>query len=305
MNRSTDSLKIKQASRGAIRIRSVNIVLVILTVVIAALLFGTYRSLGTLAAQPEAGGASGAALRGLLLRQEVLTLLLVLVVVCAVLAVIFLILAPLRKYTAAIRANRLLTMHGAHELRYLAEAYNLMYEENRKHNESLRYLVEHDHLTGLLNRSAFDKLRREKQHDSIALLMIDVDKFKEINDGYGHDTGDRVLQKVAYQLGQSFRASDYPCRIGGDEFAVIMTDMNPSLQNAVQTKVDIVGAHLRDTEDGLPPVTLSVGVAFSRQCGPEDDIFKLADSALYRVKTGGRGSLAFYDPALDRKAAEV
>lgn len=301
MNRSVDSLKIKQASRGAIRIRTVNVVVVLLALVIAIALFAAIHSMsGMIGELRVANAGTSDALRLLLLRQEVLAVLLLLVIVAAILAVIFLILLPLGRYIAEIRENRLLTMHGAYELRYLAEAYNLMYEENQKHNDSLRYLVEHDHLTGLLNRGAFDKLRREKQHDSIALLMIDVDKFKEINDGYGHDAGDRVLQKVAYQLRQSFRASDYPCRIGGDEFAVIMTDMSPALQDAVRAKVDIVSAHLRDTEDGLPVVTLSVGVAFSRQCGPEDDIFRLADAALYRVKANGRGAIAFYDPELDQ-----
>ena len=301
MKRSVDSAKIKQASRGAIPIRTVNLLVIAFAIAVSAVLLKTIRETTLLAEGTlRLEGEAAAALEGLMHRQQVLIILLLLVIVISVLSVIVLILMPIRKYIAQIQENRMLTMYGAHELRYLAEAYNLMYEENQKHNDSLRYMVEHDHLTGLLNRGAFESLRNEKEHDSIALLLIDVDCFKGINDNYGHDVGDQVLQKVAYLLGQSFRASDFPCRIGGDEFAVIMTDMNPALKDAVQTKVDIVSAGLQNTGDGLPAVTLSIGVAFSRQCRPEDNIFKLADAALYRVKDEGRNGCAFYDPEKDK-----
>ena len=296
MKRSVDSVKIKQAARGSVHILAVNLLVILLSIVIAWALLHSIRSMMRLAALD----ASAATLETLMLRQEVLTILLLAVILISVLSVTVLILLPVRKYTAQIRENRELTMHGAYELRYLAEAYNLMYEENQKHQESLRYRAEHDHLTGLLNRGAFDALRRDKEHDSIALLLIDVDKFKTINDTYGHDTGDRVLQKVAGLLEGSFRASDYPCRIGGDEFAVIMTDMNPDLKPAVLDKIAFVSAGLKNTADGLPEATLSIGVAFSRQCRPEDDIFKLADAAQYRIKGGGRNGCAFYDPAIDK-----
>lgn len=303
MKRWVDSVKIKQASRGSVHIRMVNILLVVLAVVISVALLSTIGSTMRLVQEIQSvQGAVAGALEALILRQQVLAILLLAVLLLCVLSVTVLILLPMRGYIAQIQENRELTMRGAYELRYLAEAYNLMYEENRKHQESLRYRAEHDHLTGLLNRGAFETLRRDKEHDSIALLLIDVDMFKSINDNYGHDVGDRVLQKVAGLLAGSFRASDYPCRIGGDEFAVIMTDMNPSLKQAVLNKIEFVSAGLKNTADGLPAATLSIGVAFSRQCRPEDDIFKLADAAQYRIKGGGRNGCAFYDPELDKAA---
>ena len=306
MKRSVDSVKIKQASRGSVHISTISGVVIIVALVLAALLLTSIHATERLVA--EAKGVQGVAaetLERLVMRQEFLTVLLVVVVLAMVLAVVLLILVPMRKYTAQIRENRTLTMHGAYELRYMAEAYNLMYEENRKHQEALRYRAEHDPLTGLLNRGAFESLRREKEHDSIALLLIDVDHFKGINDTYGHDMGDRMLQKVAGLLEGSFRASDYPCRIGGDEFAVIMTDMNPELKQAILSKIEFVSVGLKDTADGLPEATLSIGVAFSRQCRPEDDIFKLADAAQYRIKDNGKNGCAFYDPEIDKVTPTV
>lgn len=305
MKRSTDSVKINQAARGSVRLRLINgAVLVLAAVIAAAMLAELHAMRQALARAGALDGPEAGLLRALLGRETALTVALLAVCVLSVVSVLLLVLRPLSKYIVQIRENRMLNMHGAFELRYLAEAYNLMVEENRKHNDSLRYLVEHDHLTGLLNRAAFDKLRRDMEHEAIALLLLDVDKFKEVNDTLGHETGDLVLQRVAFILEQSFRASDYPCRIGGDEFAVIMTDMNPDLREAVERKLDMIRGGLRDAEGDLPGVTLSVGVAFSRQCRPEDNIYRMADAALYRVKEAGRDGFAFFDNALDRDRLE-
>ena len=149
-------------------------------------------------------------------------------------------------------------------------------------------------MTGLVNRGAFEKLRSEYAHGDVALMLIDVDKFKDVNDIYGHDIGDRMLQKVSGLLTLNFRASDYPCRIGGDEFAVIMTEMTPELRGIILDKLEQVKIGLRDTGDGLPEATLSIGVAFSSDCEPGQDLFKLADAALYRITERGRNGCAFY-----------
>ncbi len=290
MKRSIDSVKIHQASQGSLHLRVVLAILTAAACCVAVILFLSIH---------RAYLAADGALFPFFARQQVLTAALLVLCLLEAAAVFLLVLLPLRRYIAQIRENQTLTMHGACELRYLAAAYNLMVEENQKHNDSLRYIAEHDHLTGLLNRGAFDKLRKELEHSAIALLLIDVDKFKEVNDTWGHEAGDRVLQQVAQLLCGSFRTSDYPCRIGGDEFAVIMKDMNPSLRQAVLNKISQLNKSLSAMGSEFPRVTLSIGVAFSRQCGPEDDIFRLADAALYRVKSLGRNGCAFYDPAED------
>ena len=130
--------------------------------------------------------------------------------------------------------------------------------------------------------------------DPVALLLIDVDEFKKINDGFGHDTGDLVLKKVASLLQEQFRANDCPARIGGDEFAVIMTDIKPILKDVIINKLISITAELKNPRDGLPEVTLSVGIAFSPS-GMADELYKKSDKALYYVKEHGRNGYKFYD----------
>ena len=126
------------------------------------------------------------------------------------------------------------------------------------------------------------------------MLIIDVDRFKTINDQYGHDVGDRALCLVAALLQQNFRAEDYICRIGGDEFSVIMVHANSSMRDLVEEKIRRINEILKTPKDGLPPISLSVGVAFGDRENPTDDIVKDADTALYRAKSTHRGSCEFY-----------
>ena len=95
----------------------------------------------------------------------------------------------------------------------------------------MKHQAEHDPLTELLNRRSFDKILKlyEEDESSFALILADVDTFKSINDTCGHAAGDRILKKVAALLQSMFRSVDYVCRIGGDEFAIIMVDMTREL----------------------------------------------------------------------------
>ena len=97
-----------------------------------------------------------------------------------------------------------LPVKGSEELQNLAESYNEMYEENRRTSEHLKHVAEHDALTRLYNRWAFESFREQFTED-VALLLLDVDGFKGFNDVYGHDVGDRVLQKVAKLMKHCFR----------------------------------------------------------------------------------------------------
>ena len=130
--------------------------------------------------------------------------------------------------------------------------------------------------------------------EHMALILIDVDYFKSINDNYGHAVGDRVLKRVADMMRRSFRSVDILCRIGGDEFAVVMTRVNSSMRQLVLNKINQINDVLQHPKDDLPPVSLSVGVAFSDRENPKGDIFKDADDALYRVKEGGRKGCIIY-----------
>lgn len=233
-------------------------------------------------------------LHTLLRRQQVLTVLLFAVFVAMIVINAAFVMWPLRVYSSRIQEGRSLPDMGARELRHLSDAYNVMYEENLKNRDVLRRRAEHDHLTGLYNRSVFEQLIEAYAGESYALLVIDVDCFKEINDSFGHDVGDAVLQKLSGLLSRTFRATDYPCRIGGDEFVVFMTEMTEDLKRVVDDKVKVVADGMKDASDGLPSATLSVGVAFSDGTVPGELVFKNADQALYKVKEAGRNGYAFH-----------
>lgn len=142
----------------------------------------------------------------------------------------------------------------------------------------------------LLNRRSFDQILSlyEKDRSSFALILADMDVFKQINDTCGHDTGDRILKRVAALLHTTFRSTDYVCRIGGDEFAVIMVDMSRELYYTITDKIAEINGLLAVPEDGLPAVSLSAGVAFSDENGFCGSLFRAADSALYTAKAHGR-----------------
>ena len=204
-----------------------------------------------------------------------------------------LIIRPMSRSTQHINNNEPLPMKGSKEFYCLAEAYNKMLASSKQHQEELSYEATHDELTGLYNRKMFEDERDLLADESVAMLIIDVDHFKEVNDTYGHDTGDMVLKKVGAALTASFRLEDCICRIGGDEFAVIMRQMDSSLKHVVRQKIENVQRKLNMPDD-LPHVSLSIGAAFTDDEGPEENIFKKADKALYKIKEHGRDGYAFY-----------
>lgn len=216
--------------------------------------------------------------------------------------IIVLIIKPLQLYINCIKDEKRLDIMGSYEFKYLALTYNDIYELKASHEALLRQRAEHDALTGLINRGAFEQIKQLFTNNpiSLALLLIDVDKFKGINDSYGHETGDRILVKVAAVIKESFRSNDYPARVGGDEFAVILTDIDVEEKEIIQAKVQRINEMLMHPTDGLPSVSLSVGGAFSKR-GFVDDLYAHADSALYAVKENGRCGCRFYEDLEEQK----
>ena len=156
-----------------------------------------------------------------------------------------------------------ITPTGVEELRFVTRIYNHILQENRTVREKLSHEASHDALTGLFNRGAYDLLMESTDKRHMALILIDVDYFKSVNDTYGHAVGDRVLKRVADLMRASFRSVDILCRIGGDEFVVVMTRVNSSMSQLVHSKINRMNDLLQHPKDDLPPVSLSVGVAFS------------------------------------------
>ena len=227
--------------------------------------------------------------------QTFLTVLFLLIVLGIVVIITVLVRRPLTRMVTLMETQETIPPTGAEELRFVTRTYNAVLEENKAARERLSHEASHDALTGLFNRGAYDMLMKSVDTSHMALLIIDVDYFKTVNDTYGHVTGDRILQRVAEVLQRNFRSVDIICRIGGDEFVVVMTRVNSSMRPLVANKIERANDFLLHPKDDLPPVSLSVGVAFSDRDNPQGDIFTDADTALYRAKEAGRNGYAFYE----------
>ena len=179
--------------------------------------------------------------------------------------------------------------------------------ERRQNEQQIIYLAEHDHLTGLPNRANFlrtlDKLT--SAGGQTAVFLLDLDKFKGVNDTSGHAAGDQMLQEVAGRLKSEIGEGDVVARLGGDEFAVVQRLDSSSHDDAVSLALRLIDVVTRPYElDGLPArVGLSIGVARSPEQGRDSaDLLKKADIALYVVKSEGRNGFRIYDAEMSRIA---
>ncbi|MBE7003634.1 MAG: GGDEF domain-containing protein [Ruminococcaceae bacterium] len=237
-------------------------------------------------------------MRSLLETQRLLVFALIMIFIIVIMMNSFLVINPLMKGILHIRTEQPIPISGSYEFQYLARTYNLMYAANQKKANALAYEASHDKLTGLYNRVEYDELIKSPDMLSSALLLIDVDKFKSVNDTFGHDMGDRVLVHISKVLRESFRSDDMICRIGGDEFATIMVNCGPQFTDLIRGKIERINTKLQNPTDDLPPISVSVGVAFGAEEHGTGNIIKDADLALYQVKEHGRCGVAFFEPSL-------
>ena len=232
-------------------------------------------------------------MQNLLFQLRISVALLLCVIMVLVLVLLIYVLKPLNNYIKQIKKNEPLVASGSHELRYLANAYNAMYEYNSKRIMQLREFAERDALTGISNKNGYDNFLAKHTRD-IALLLIDIDDFKEFNRVYGRDTGNAVMEKLAGALSHAFRSTDFPCRIESDLFAVIMTNMNSNMREAVLNKIALVNSIMADDSDDLPEITFSVGAVFSTEGMSDHEIYEAAESALELAQNNGLNRIAFY-----------
>ena len=183
---------------------------------------------------------------------------------------------------------------GANEFRYLARAYNKMYEVYRRSLEHLNFRASHDELTGAYNRAGYDLLLSGIDLDSTYMLLFDIDNFKGINDTYGHEIGDKVLVKMVKTLKNNFRADDYVCRIGGDEFIVFMVHVGMEQQSLISSKIEQINREMADISDGLPPASVSVGVTHGSEAADAEALFEDTDKAMYQAKKNGKHTYRFH-----------
>jgi len=167
------------------------------------------------------------------------------------------------------------------------------------------YLSTHDPLTGLPNRALFhDRLRHalaqaRRAKSRMALLFIDLDNFKTINDTLGHDTGDELLKQAANRLRETVRDVDTVARLGGDEFTAVLSDCSAEVADQVSRRiVDDLSASFNIDGRSLF-VSASIGVAFYPEDGDDSSaLVRAADAAMYRAKEQGRSRVEFFKPEL-------
>jgi diguanylate cyclase (GGDEF)-like protein len=180
--------------------------------------------------------------------------------------------------------------------------------EQRRSEAKIIHMAQHDALTGLPNRV---RMRVRMDHalaitreggSGLAVLMLDLDRFKEVNDTLGHPTGDKLLQAVAARLLECVRETALIARLGGDEFAVIDYVTNPVVEaTALADKISHALCEPFDLGDHQVTIGTSIGIAIAPRDGTDPDgILKSADLALYSAKSGGRGSFRFFEPELDQ-----
>ncbi|MDD9909141.1 MAG: EAL domain-containing protein [Ahrensia sp.] len=189
-------------------------------------------------------------------------------------------------------------------------------QERRLRNSQarIRRMAERDALTDLYNRRAFDHALEEAvranleagdQADDLALLVFDLDRFKSINDGYGHSTGDVLLKAVAERISRVFRQTDHVARIGGDEFAAICKGCTrESAVAKARELIEIVNQPYTVNDIELS-VGVSVGVSvFCAKTKSADELVTAADLALYAAKNDGRGTVAVFHKRMAEQASE-
>jgi diguanylate cyclase (GGDEF)-like protein len=182
-------------------------------------------------------------------------------------------------------AHRFLEAAAVEASAALGRVYSLREAETRASTDAL---------TGLPNRRYFDEYlgllaRRRRAEDRVGVLMIDIDRFKRLNDTFGHGVGDHVLRAVAQAIAGAVRDDDVPARFGGEEFAVLLKNPTPGVAIEVGERVRRSVAQLDLRRMGVPGVSVSVGVAVADESDePLDAIIDRADQALYRAKRAGR-----------------
>jgi diguanylate cyclase (GGDEF)-like protein/PAS domain S-box-containing protein len=172
--------------------------------------------------------------------------------------------------------------------------------DRRRYLDRLAHLADHDVLTGLANRRRFDSelqrhLDRCRRHGPVgALLLLDLDNFKQVNDSLGHNAGDELLVNIAGLLRRSIRGTDVVARLGGDEFAILLTDGDQAAaQRVADLVVERIGAHAATLDGVARRVTASVGVVtFLAASEHSADILALADMTMYDAKEAGRNQVA-------------
>jgi diguanylate cyclase (GGDEF)-like protein/PAS domain S-box-containing protein len=186
---------------------------------------------------------------------------------------------------------------------FVSISYDLT--ERKRADEYIHHIAHHDSLTGLPTRTLLrDRVevsieRAKRSDDQLAILMVDLDNFKRVNDSLGHHAGDTVLCEISRRLKTCIRKSDTIARMGGDEFVVLLTNLRSSkdADEICQKLLNTIAQPIRIGKHEII-VTASIGIGLYPGCDDVDTLFKNADVAMYRVKASGRNGAQFYTPGI-------
>lgn len=178
--------------------------------------------------------------------------------------------------------------------------------------ETIHHLAYHDALTDLPNRRMYiqhvtkEIMQAKRFQSNMAVLFLDMDRFKDINDSFGHDVGDLLLIETARRLQACVEQGDIVARLGGDEFTILLRQIKEQPQ--AEMVAQRIMAELQkpfDLNGHLMSISCSIGIALFPQDGDQaEDLLKRADTALYSVKSQGRNGYAFFDPTMEAKSLE-
>ncbi|MDX2370304.1 MAG: GGDEF domain-containing protein [Colwellia sp.] len=184
--------------------------------------------------------------------------------------------------------------------------------KRKKAEDKIYHQANYDSLTGLANRNLFiDRFEQsiavaKRENKSVALLFIDLDGFKHVNDNFGHSKGDQLLKYAAQRLETAVRTSDSIARLSGDEFAIMLCGDNDVYRNEkVATKVLTELAMPFQLAEKEAHVTASIGIAIFPDDGHlSEDLLAKADSAMYKAKEKGKNNVQFFTKEMDTKAQQ-
>ena len=184
--------------------------------------------------------------------------------------------------------------------------------ERKRSEQRIAFMAHHDVLTGLANRLAImEKIeeavaRQRRRGDPFAVLLLDLDRFKHVNDTLGHAVGDALLRETAARLKASLRDTDVLARLGGDEFAIVQDRENNQREaaSALADRITDVIAKPFYIEGNEVNIATSIGIALAPEhAANSDSLMKMADLALYRAKSAGRNGYRFFDPEMSLAAS--
>jgi diguanylate cyclase (GGDEF)-like protein len=222
----------------------------------------------------------------------------------------------LKTFTKVIGECKRLVKSAQHQIEILAERNaNLQHDiiELTHKEAQARHLAYHDELTGLPNRSLLqDRFQQaifqaERHRKPLALLMVDLDEFKRVNDKLGHASGDKLLQAVGVRLTKGIRGADTACRYGGDEFVIMLPEIDsPDIATALAVEVSVRLGEPYIIDGHKIHTAVSVGVAvYPRDGQTFDELMKQADFAMYRAKGTGHSTSITEQPKEEVGEAEL